>query len=206
VLIGYARVSTRLQETYLQIDALKKAGAARIYEEKASSVGARPQLEVAIASLRPGDVLLVYRIDRFARSLGDLISVLDRCNAAGAAMRSLNEPLDTSSPMGVFMLQVLGAVAQLERNIIRERSIAGQVAALRRGAIIGRPRRLTAEQDQAVYARWMAGETKADLMRFYNCSNTTIDLAIAYFEPHRRKKRPLRPILGPLLQAELPGV
>jgi DNA invertase Pin-like site-specific DNA recombinase len=206
VLVGYARVSTRLQETTLQLDALKNAGVTAVYQEKTSSTGKRPQLHIAIAAMREGDVLVVWKIDRVARSLRDLLEIMELLQRAGIGFRSLTEPIDTSSPVGTFLIQILGAVAQLERSIIRERSIAGQVAALRRGAIIGRPRKLTHEQDEAVYVRWKAGETKADLMRFYNASNTTIDAAIHKFEPSGRKKRPLRPILGPYLQADLPGV
>lgn len=206
MLVGYARVSTRLQETNLQLDALRNAGVGAVYQEKTSSVGKRPQLHMAIAAMTAGDVLVVWKIDRIARSLRDLLEMMELLQASGIGFRSLTEPIDTSTPVGTFLIQILGAVAQLERSIIRERSIAGQVAALRRGATLGRPRKLTHEQDEAVYARWKAGETKADLMRFYNASNTTIDSSIHKFEPSGRKKRPLRPILGPLLQQDLPGV
>jgi len=153
-LIGYARVSTKEQETHLQIDALKKAGATCIFEEKASSVGRRPELHKCLDELRPGDVLVVYKMDRIARSLKDLLSILDRISKAGAFIRSLTEPLDTSGPIGRFMLQVLGAVAELERSIIRERTIAGQIAAMKRGQSFGRPKRLTAEQEKQVLAMY----------------------------------------------------
>ena len=78
-------------------------------------------------------------MDRIARSLKDLLSILDRIKASGAAIRSLTEPLDTSSPLGIFMIQILGAVGQLERSITRERTVAGQVAAIKRGVVFGRP-------------------------------------------------------------------
>lgn len=148
-LIGYARVSTREQETHLQIDALKKAGAEMIFHEKASSVGRRPELQKCLDDLKAGDILLVYKMDRIARSLKDLLSILDRISKAGAFIRSLTEPLDTSGPIGRFMLQVLGAVAELERSIIRERTVAGQIAALKRGQTFGRPKRLTPEQEKS---------------------------------------------------------
>ena len=86
-----------------------------------------------LEALCPGDVLVVYKMDRIARSLKDLLSILDRIKVAGADIRSLTEPLDTAGPIGTFMVQVLGAVAQLERSIIRQRSVAGQVAAYKRG-------------------------------------------------------------------------
>ena len=136
-LIGYARVSSRIQETHLQLDALKAAGVIEIHQEKTSSVGARPELQKLLAVLQKGDTLVVYKMDRIARSLKDLLAILDRIQASGAAIRSLTEPLDTSGPIGMFMVQVLGAVAQLERSIIRERAIAGQVAARMRGVTWG---------------------------------------------------------------------
>lgn len=153
-LIGYARVSTKEQETHLQIDALKKAGVVMIFEEKASSVGRRPELQKCLDELKSGDVLVVYKMDRIARSLKDLLNILDRISKAGAFIRSLTEPLDTSGPIGRFMLQVLGAVAELERSIIRERTVAGQIAAMKRGQVFGRPKRLTPEQEVAMLARY----------------------------------------------------
>lgn len=140
---GYARVSTREQETHLQIDALTNAGAEIIRQEKCSSVGDRPELQALLSILKAGDVLLVYKMDRVARSLKDLLGILDRLTSAGATIRSLTEPLDTSGPIGIFMVQVLGAVAQLERSIIRERSVAGQVAAYKRGVQLGRKKHAT---------------------------------------------------------------
>lgn len=140
---GYARVSTREQETHMQIDALVAAGAQVIRQEKCSSVSARPELQTLLAALRPGDMLLVYKMDRVARSLKDLLNILDRLAASGASLRSLTEPLDTSGPIGIFIIQVLGAVAQLERSIIRERSVAGQIAAFKRGVPLGRKKQST---------------------------------------------------------------
>ena len=132
-LVGYARASTNDQETRLQRDALRKAGAERVYEEKASAVAKRPELERCLANMRPGDVLVVWKLDRLARSLRDLLTILERLHAAGAGIRSLTEPVDTATPAGMLMVQVLGAVAQFERSIIRERVMAGQRAARARG-------------------------------------------------------------------------
>jgi len=142
-IFGYARVSTKLQETHLQIDALKAAGATEVWQEKCSSVGERPQLHLMLSQLRRGDVVLVYKMDRIARSLKDLLNILDRLTASGATIKSLTEPLDTSGPIGIFMVQILGAVAQLERSIIRERSVAGQIAAYKRGVQLGRRKHAT---------------------------------------------------------------
>lgn len=154
MLIGYARVSTKDQETHLQIDALTRAGVVKIYQEKASAVSARPQLQACLSSLKKGDVLIVYKMDRVARSLKDLLSILERITAIGASIKSLTEPLDTTGPIGVFMLQVLGAFAQLERSLIRERTVAGQVAAWQRGQVFGRPKRLSPELEAAMLARY----------------------------------------------------
>ncbi len=201
MLVGYARVSTNEQETSLQIDALKRSGVRRIFTEKTSSVGQRPELQRLMTSLCAGDVVVVYKLDRLARSLKDLLSILDRLEQAGAGFKSLTEPIDTASPVGRLMLQVLGAVAEFERSLIRERSIAGQVAAINRGALIGRPRKFTPIQERQVYEQWKSGVRKAELRRIYNASWTTIDLAIDQFEPSGRKKKATRPILGPLLRA-----
>lgn len=150
MLIGYARVSTNHQETHLQLDALGRAGVQEIYQETASSVGSRPELLRAITLLRQGDILVVYKIDRIARSLKDLLHILEKVALVGAAVRSLTEPLDTTTPLGMFMLQVLGAVAQLEHKITRQRVVDGQVAAIKRGQMFGRPKILTPNQEQDV--------------------------------------------------------
>lgn len=169
-LVGYARVSTKDQETHLQLDALAKAGVAYVWQEKASSVGSRPELRKCLAALHPGDVLVVYKMDRVARSLSDLLSILDSIKAAGADIRSLTEPLDTSGPIGTFMVQVLGAVAQLERSIIRQRTVAGQVAAIKRGVEFGRPKLLTPERELQVLAMLDGGASKSATSRHFGVS------------------------------------
>lgn len=133
MLIGYARVSTSEQETRLQQDALKRAGVRTVFAEKASSEGAMPELQRALAAMMRGDVLLVWKMDRLARSLKDVLSLLERLESMGCSFRSLIGPIDTSSARGELVLQILGSVAQFERRLIRERAIAGQVAAYQRG-------------------------------------------------------------------------
>lgn len=157
--IGYARVSTQDQDTALQLDALRRAGCESIFEEKASgsSRRGRRQLARCLASLCKGDVLVVYKIDRVARSLFDLLEIVRQLEAVGAAIKSVTEPLDTASPMGVFMLQMLGAVAQLERSMIRERSIAGQLAARERGRMPGRARALSPEDEACLVREYLSG-------------------------------------------------
>ena len=160
-LVGYARVSTEDQDTALQMDALLKAGVDEVYQEKASGASRRGREELArcIASLGRGDVLVVYKIDRIARSLHDLLDILRHLDGVGATIKSLTEPIDTTNSMGVFVVQILGAVAQLERSMIRERSMAGQIAARRRGRIPGRVRSLPADQELQVVAEYTAGGT-----------------------------------------------
>lgn len=140
VLIGYARVSTEEQNTGAQMDALRAAGCAEIMEERASGGSTtRPLLAKAVARLGRGDTLVVVRIDRLARSLSHLLAIIESLRARGAHFRSLGDPIDTSSPQGLFTLQVLGAAAEFERALIRERTKAGLAAARARGRIGGNP-------------------------------------------------------------------
>ena len=177
--VGYARVSTQDQDTALQLDALRRAGVTEIYQEKASSVGARPQLRKCLSVLKPGDVFIVYKLDRVARSLADLLHILDQIKASGALVKSLTEPLDTTTAMGSFVIQILGAVAQLERGIIRERSIAGQIAARERGRLPGRVRALTPEDEAELVRLYQPGVTTiAGLAKSYGISESAAKRAI----------------------------
>lgn len=179
MLIGYARVSSKEQETDLQLDALHRAGVMEVFEEKASSIGTRPQLRRCLAALRPGDVFVVYKLDRVARSLPDLLSILAQIKAAGALVKSLTEPLDTTTAMGSFVIQILGAVAELERGIIRERSIAGQQAARERGNLPGRTRALTPEAEREVVRLYGTGDyTQNGLARLFEVSDSVIKRAL----------------------------
>jgi DNA invertase Pin-like site-specific DNA recombinase len=156
-LIGYARVSTSEQDTALQQDALSKAGATILFVESGSGVGPRPELQRAIASLRSGDCLVVWKLDRMARSLSDLLTLLGRIRVANATIKSLTEPIDTSSPIGEFTFQILGAVAQLERSMIRERVVAGQRAAMDRGKRWGPKSTISPEDEEALVALFAQG-------------------------------------------------
>jgi DNA invertase Pin-like site-specific DNA recombinase len=199
-LVGYARVSTREQETFLQIDALKKAGVSEIYEEKASSVGRRPELRRCLDSLRKGDTLVVYRMDRVARSLKDLLEILERIHSVGASIKSLTEPLDTSGPIGIFMVQVLGSVAQLERSIIRERALAGQVSAYQRGKRWGGSKpKLDDDQVSEMKKLKAEGHTLKQLMARYQLSMSSVCRYLGDYSGTRQRK--LLPVLGPLVGA-----
>lgn len=202
MIYGYARVSTSDQETTLQIDALKRAGVQSVFQEKTSSVGARPELRKALRLMRPGDVLIVWKLDRLARSLRDLLQILEKLRANGCAFRSLTEPVDTTSSIGEFMLQVLGAVAQLERSMIRERVIAGQVASILRGGRHGRPSSLSQEGAREAVRMYRAGERKCDIAEKLQVGRWVVDRVICQSQnPNHRKYGPKRPVLGPLLCA-----
>jgi DNA invertase Pin-like site-specific DNA recombinase len=191
---GYARVSTHHQETALQLEALKSAGITTIFQEKASSVGSRPQLRKCLATLKKGDVLVIYKLDRIARSLKDLLAIIDQVEQAGAQIKSLTEPLDTTTPMGAFVLQILGAVAQLERSITRQRSIAGQVSAVKRGVVFGRPKAITADQEQLAQQLLKEGMTRAAVARQLGVNWVVVGRV--WEEMHGRKKTGLLPVLS----------
>lgn len=140
-LIGYARVSTDEQDTAAQQDALRAQGCSVIFEDKASGASKeRPSLARALERVGKGDTLLVVRIDRLARSLAHLLEIVEILRAKGAYFRSINDPIDTSSAQGMLMTQMLGAFAEFERALIRERTRAGLKAAVARGARPGNPR------------------------------------------------------------------
>jgi DNA invertase Pin-like site-specific DNA recombinase len=139
-LTGYARVSTEDQTTEAQTDELTAAGCDVIFRETGSGASrARPELARLMREIEPGDVLVVVRLDRLARSVSHLLDTIERLEDRGAHFRSLRDPIDTSTPQGMFSLQVLGAVAQLERALISERTKAGIKAARTRGKLPGNP-------------------------------------------------------------------
>ena len=139
-LIGYARVSTEEQAHDAQLDELRAAGCGVIHQEHGSGASrARPVLARLIREIKPGEVLVVVRLDRLARSVSHLLEVIETLEARKAHFRSLRDPIDTSTPQGIFSLQVLGAVAQLERSLISERTKAGIKAAKARGRKPGNP-------------------------------------------------------------------
>lgn len=200
MIFGYARVSTSDQETTLQIDALKRAGVEKIYQEKTSSIGARIELRKLLATLKKDDLLIVYKLDRLARSLKDLLSILEQIEKSGCGFRSLTEPIDTVSPAGKLMLNILGSVAEFERSLIRERSIAGQVAAIKLGRWPGRPKKLNPDQEFELFELWASGTSKADLTRKFNVSHDVVKMAIFRMtRPDHPRVYGNRPVLGPLL-------
>ena len=142
--IGYARVSTQEQDLTLQLDALQVAGCSQIYQEKITGAKReRPELQKVLEQLREGDVIVIWKLDRLARSLKDLVDLVNQIQGQGAALLSLNDQIDTTTPQGKFTFHVFAALAEFERDIIRERTKAGLAAARARGRKGGRPKGLS---------------------------------------------------------------
>jgi DNA invertase Pin-like site-specific DNA recombinase len=175
-LFGYARVSTRDQNLVAQDAELRAAGCAKVFKEKISGAKTdRPELVKAIGRLEPGDVLVVTRLDRLARSTRDLLNVIAAILDRGAGFKSLRDAwADTTSAHGRLMLTVLGGLAEFERELIRARTGEGRKRAKERGVRFGRPRKMTPHQRQEALQRLAAGETQADVARTYNVDATTI--------------------------------
>jgi DNA invertase Pin-like site-specific DNA recombinase len=173
---GYARVSTKGQDLSAQEAELVAAGCAKVFKEKVSGAKAdRAELAKVIRRLEPGDVFLVTRLDRLARSTRDLLNVLATIGEREAGFRSLRDVwADTTTPHGRLMLTVLGGLAEFERELIRARTGEGRKRAKDRGVKFGRPTALTAHQRQEALQRLAQGEAQADIARSYAVSQATI--------------------------------
>jgi DNA invertase Pin-like site-specific DNA recombinase len=181
--IGYARVSTDGQTLDAQQSALMGAGAEKVFAEKVSgAVTDRKALGRCVASLEAGDVLLVTKLDRLARSTRDLLNTLDAIGKAGAGFRSLGDPwADTTTPHGRLMVTVLGGLAEFERHLIA-RTSEGRQRAQARGVRFGRKLKLTKHQREEAIARREAGEALTEIGRSYNVSHSTISRLTAEIE------------------------
>lgn len=178
--IGYARVSTEDQNPDLQLTALKRAGCGKIFTDKATGTNAkRPQLVKCLKALKAGDMLTVWKLDRLGRSLRDLIALLDDLKAQGVAFQSLTEAIDTETPTGRAMWQMVGILAELERSLIQERTRAGRAAAVARGVQMGRKRLLSAQQ--VAHARKLIeqGEGHDNVAQSLNVSRRTLYRALS---------------------------
>src|SRR5262245_6055915 len=173
---GCARVSTNSQDLASQEAELLAAGCARVFKEKASGARAdRAELAKVIRRLAPGDVLVVTRLDRLARSTRDLLNIMANIGEREAGFRSLNDTwADTTTPHGRLMLTVLGGLAEFERELIRARTGDGRVRAKARGVRFGRPSVLTPHQRAEALQRLAQGEAQVDLARSYGVSQATI--------------------------------
>jgi DNA invertase Pin-like site-specific DNA recombinase len=178
---GYARVSTNGQGLGSQEAELMAAGCAKVFKEKVSGAKTdRAELAKALRRLEPGDVLVVTRLDRLARSTRDLLNVLATVGEREAAFRSLKDAwADTTTPHGRLMLTVLGGLAEFERELIRARTGDGRARAKARGVRFGRPTALTPHQRQEALQRLSNGEAQADVARSFNVSQATISRLIA---------------------------
>ena len=179
MLIGYARVSTNEQNLDLQRDALLKAGVSQkdIYTDKVTGVKAdRPGLTLAISHLRAGDTLVVWRLDRLGRSLKHLIETVTTLTEQGIAFKSLTEHIDTSTATGTLVFQIFGALAEFERNLMKERTVAGLNAARARGRTGGRPTGSPDERKVALARKFYHDHALSipDILKTLNISKSTL--------------------------------
>jgi DNA invertase Pin-like site-specific DNA recombinase len=176
MIVGYARVSTDGQSLEAQHTALTAAGAGRVYAEKQSGIKTdRAALARCLRGLEAGDVLLVTKLDRLARSTRDLLNTLAAVAERGASFKSLGDPwADTTTPHGKLMITVLGGLAEFERHLILARTDEGRMRAKARGVRFGRKLKLTKHQREEALARRAAGEALAEIGRSYNVSHSTI--------------------------------
>jgi DNA invertase Pin-like site-specific DNA recombinase len=174
--LGYHRVSkSEDQDARPQIDALEAAGCRLIFEERASGGRwDRPELHRLLNCLRPGDVLVVWKLDRLSRSLKDLLLILEKIDHARAGFRSLTEAIDTTTPAGRMMMQMLGSFAEFERAMVRERTHAGLQAAKAEGRQGGRRPKLLPHQKTEIIGMLGAGRSAAELARLFQVHRATI--------------------------------
>ena len=184
MIFGYSRVSKgEDQNSRLQLNAFKKAKVKKVFEEKASGGRwDRPLLHKMLEQLRKGDVVVVWKLDRLSRSLKDLLVIMERINSAGAGFRSLTEAIDTTTSAGRMMMQMVGAFAEFEREMIRERTKAGLDAARKDGRIGGRRPKLREDQRKDI-AENVLSERKsgAEMARLYNVSEATVSRIVAHY-------------------------
>jgi DNA invertase Pin-like site-specific DNA recombinase len=182
LLLGYARVSKGDdQNNTMQIKALKVAGCRRLFEETASGGRwDRPELQRLLDQLREGDTLVVWKLDRLSRSLKDMLHIMERIGNAGAGFRSITENIDTTTPAGRMMMQMVGAFAEFERAMIRERTSAGLAAARAEGRIGGRRKKLDAVKRREIAESVISGrKSGADMARLYGVSQPTVSRIVA---------------------------
>lgn len=173
--IGYARVSTVEQNLELQQDALQAAGCERIYSDKLTSVASnRPGLQDALAQLRSGDTLVVWKLDRLGRTVKGLVDLVEELQSKSVQFRSITDGIDTSTPAGRFFFHILAAMAQMERELIRERTQAGLAAARARGRQGGRRKRMTESKVCAAKTLLEAGTAPTEVARSLGVSRATL--------------------------------
>ena len=199
IIVGYARVSTGNQRLDMQLDALKASGCTRVYTDTASgALSARPGLDQALAELDEGDTLVVWRLDRLGRSLPHLVATIDTLAKRGVNLKSLHEAIDTTSPTGRLMVHLIASLAEFERELTVERTIAGLEAAKARGASLGRPTVWTPQRAEAAAALLAAGATVTQVAHALGISRATVYL-------HAGPPDTPRPAAAPLEGSESVG-
>lgn len=177
--VGYARVSTREQHLDQQLAALREAGCTRIFEEKASGTKAdRPELAAALDYMRPGDTLVVWRLDRLGRSLRHLVETVAALGDAGIGFQSIHESIDTTTSTGRLVFHIFAALAEFERDLIVDRTHEGLAAAREKGKVGGRPASLTVEQVDLAKDLRAQGKTYTAIGALLNVSDRTVRRAL----------------------------
>lgn len=180
MIIGYARVSTQDQSSALQTDALAAAGCEQLFHEKATGANRdRPELVACLRGMRPGDTLVVWKLDRLARSLKDLVEIVDDLQKRSIGFRSLTEAIDTTNTGGRLVFHIFGALAEFEHSLIRERTVAGLAAARARGRRGGRkPAMSTADIRKAAAMLKDPNITKTEVAQHFKVSRVTLNAAL----------------------------
>ena len=180
MIIGYARVSTQDQTPQLQRDALKEAGCEQIFEERVTGTKReRPELQACLRTLRDGDTLVVWKLDRLARSLKDLVELIHELNERGVGFRSLTEAIDTTSAGGKRVFYIFGALAEFEHSLIRERTLAGLASARARGRKGGRRPVMSAADVRKAAAMLADPEiTKTEVAKHFGVSRVTLNASL----------------------------
>ena len=185
MLIGYARVSTHEQTLDLQLDALKKAGCEEIRTDKISSIADdRPGLSQALTIARDGDTIVVWRLDRLGRSLKQLIELVNELNGRGVGFKSITENIDTTTTGGKLVFHIFAALAEFERDLIKERTNAGLKAARARGRLGGRPKALTEQKVERLKKLYKDEVPVGELLEMFGISRGTL---YKYLQYPRRK-------------------
>jgi DNA invertase Pin-like site-specific DNA recombinase len=188
MLLGYARVSTDDQRLELQRDALNGAGCERLFEDRVSGVRAeRPGLRLLLKVARRGDAVVVWRLDRLARSLKDLITLVEQFEGAGVDLQSLCEHIDTTSSGGKLVFHLFGALAEFERTLIRERTCAGHAAARARGRKGGRPALL--DDDQRAFALRLYHDREHSILEIFHMMGISKSTLYVYLDKEERHAR-----------------
>ena len=191
MLIGYARVSTNDQDTAAQVAALEAAGCERIFREKASGGRwERPHFLRLLNQLRTGDIVVVWKLDRLSRSLRDVLTIMEQLGEVGTGFRSLTEAIDTTTPAGRMMMQMVGAFAEFERAMLRERTQAGVDAARQQGRVGGRRPKLSPQQQSEIRKMVSEGDkTAAAAARLFKVHPATVSRLLER-EPSRQLREP----------------